>query len=133
MRVDGNSPAIVGHRNRLAVGFQGHHDPCGVAVHHLVDRVVDDFPEQMMQPRLVHPADVHAGAATDGLEALQHGDRVGVIRSCGHSAHPSCSAKIHSPTCSTGGTGTASSWMTDSREPLWRMPYPRPPRPVTGY
>src|SRR5262249_59681791 len=60
--VDGDAPAVVGHGDGLAVRLQGHDDPRGVAVHHLVDRVVDDLPEQVVQPRFVDAPDVHAGA-----------------------------------------------------------------------
>ena len=70
MNVDRDAAAVVGHRHRLAVGVERHDDPRGVAVHHLVDRVVDDFPEQVMKAGLVDAADVHARPAPDGLEAL---------------------------------------------------------------
>ena len=47
----------------------------------LVHRIVDDFGEQVVQRLLVGAADIHAGAAAHGLQALQHldvGCRVGV-------------------------------------------------------
>ena len=46
----------------------------GVAVHRLVDGVVDDLPDQVVQSRAAHAADVHARALADGLEALEDGD-----------------------------------------------------------
>ena len=58
-----------------------HDDPRRVPVHHLVDRVVDDLPEQVMKPRLVDAADVHARPAPDGLQAFEHRDRFGGIGS----------------------------------------------------
>ena len=53
----------------------------GVAVHHLVDGVVDDLPEQVVQPGLVDAADVHAGPPADGLQALEDGDVFGGVSS----------------------------------------------------
>ena len=46
----------------------------------LVDRVVDDLPDEVVQARaVVHVADVHARALADGLEALEDGDAVLVV------------------------------------------------------
>ena len=84
MDVDRDAAAVVGHRHRLAVGVQRHDDPGRVAVHHLVDRVVDDLPEQVMKARLVDAADVHARPAPDGLQALEHRDRFGCVGSSRH-------------------------------------------------
>src|SRR5262249_12162952 len=55
---------------------------------HLVDGVVDDLPEEVVEARLVDPADVHAGAAANGLEALEYCDRFGVIGRRGHGPIP---------------------------------------------
>ena len=42
-----------------------------MAGHGLVDRVVDDFPDEVMQAALIGRADVHARPATNGLQALE--------------------------------------------------------------
>ena len=51
----------------------------GVAVDHLVDRVVDDLPEQVVVAARVDAADVHAGPLAHRLEALEDLD---VLRRC---------------------------------------------------
>ena len=40
----------------------------GVAVHRLVDGVVDDFPDEVMKAGRSDAADVHPGTLADGLE-----------------------------------------------------------------
>ena len=84
MAVDRDAAAVIGHRHRLAVGVQRHDDPRGVPVHHLVDGVVDDFPEQVVKARLVDAADVHARPAPNGLQALEHRDRFCRVASSRH-------------------------------------------------
>ena len=52
----------------------------GVAGHRLVDRVVDDLPDEVVEAADVGRADVHARAAANGLEALEDLDaRGGVV------------------------------------------------------
>ena len=46
----------------------------GVPVHRLVNRVVDDLPDQVMQSRHADTADIHPGTLADRLESLQDGD-----------------------------------------------------------
>ena len=62
-----------------AVGQQRDLDVVGVAGQRLVDRVVDDLPDQVVQAALAGRADVHAGALADRLEALEDRDRAGVV------------------------------------------------------
>src|SRR4051812_15479984 len=46
----------------------------------LIDRVVDDFPHQVVQTRaVVHVADVHARPFADGLESFENGDVLGPV------------------------------------------------------
>ena len=74
MRIDRNAAAVVGD-GEPAAGFIGHVDPGGMAGDRLVHGIVDDFGEEVMQRRLVGAADIHAGAAADRLQALEHFDR----------------------------------------------------------
>ena len=67
---------LDGHQ---AVGRDLHGDPGGIAGHRLVDRVVDDLPDEVMQAARVGRADVHARALADRLEALEDLDAVGVV------------------------------------------------------
>ena len=48
--VDGNATTIVLDRDSRAVGVERHVNVGGVAVHDLVDGVVEDFPDKMVQP-----------------------------------------------------------------------------------
>src|SRR5262249_54297357 len=70
--VDRDSAAVVDDGARRAILVKRHLDLVGVLVHRLVDRVVDDLPEEMMQARRVDAADVHAGPLADRLEAFQN-------------------------------------------------------------
>ena len=54
--------------------MKGHPDVRGVAVHRLVDGVVEDLPDEMVQPRAADPADIHAGPVADRLEPFENGD-----------------------------------------------------------
>ncbi len=74
MLVDRRSAPVVFNRDRRTVGVERHADVGGVAVHRLVDGVVEDFPDEVMQPRRPDTADVHAGPFPDRLETLEDGD-----------------------------------------------------------
>ena len=54
-------------------------DRVGLAGHRLVDRVVDDLPDEVMQASFVRRADVHARPLPDGLETLEDLDAGGVV------------------------------------------------------
>ncbi len=82
VRVDGNAAAIVGDGDK-AVRFHLDFNPVGVTGERLVHGVVDHFGKQMMQRLFVCAADIHAGAAADGLETLQHLDVLGGIAGLG--------------------------------------------------
>ena len=51
----------------------------GVAGQRFVDRVVDDFVDQVVQSHLAGRADVHGGTQPDGLQPLQNGDIFGGV------------------------------------------------------
>ena len=74
MLVDGDAAAVVGDRDRAAVFVQRDDDVRGVAVHRLVDRVVEDLPDEVVQAGAADAADVHARALADGFEAFENGD-----------------------------------------------------------
>jgi hypothetical protein len=65
---------VVSDRDRRSVVVQRERDIRGVAVHRLVDRVVEDLPHEMVQPRAPDASNVHAGTLANGLEALEDGD-----------------------------------------------------------
>ena len=72
--VDGDASAVVFHGDGLAILVQRHLNQRGVAVRRLVHRVIDDLPNEAVQPRLARPADVHARSLADGIEALKNLD-----------------------------------------------------------
>ena len=67
---DRHPAAVVLHDHR-AVRLDRHRDLRREAGHRLVDRVVDDLPHQVVEAAFVGRADVHAGAAANGFEALE--------------------------------------------------------------
>ena len=78
MRVDRHAAAVVGDGQAVA-GLQRDLDPGGMAGDRLVHRIVEHFGGEVVQRALVGAADVHAGAAADGLEPFQHLDRGGIV------------------------------------------------------
>ena len=76
--VGGDAAAVVGDAH-AAVGQQRDVDGVGEAGERLVDRVVDDLPDQVVQPALAGGPDVHARALADRLETLEDGDLAGVV------------------------------------------------------
>ena len=54
--------------------MQRHFNVRRVAVHGLVNGVVEDLPHQMVKPGGPDAADIHAGAPANGFEALENGD-----------------------------------------------------------
>src|SRR5262249_54383683 len=62
-----------------AVGVDGQLDGLGVTGERLVDRVVDHFVDEVVQPLRADPADVHVRPLADRFEALQDLDAFGRI------------------------------------------------------
>ncbi len=78
MLLDRDSAAVVADGQAVA-GFERHLDAACVAGDGLVHRIVDHFGREVVKRALVGAADVHSGAAADGLEAFEHLDRGGVV------------------------------------------------------
>ena len=78
MGVDGDAAAVVGDGDE-AVGLELELDPAGMAGHRLVHGVVQDLGDEMMHGALVGAADIHAGAAANGLQPLEDFDVLGGI------------------------------------------------------
>ena len=78
VHVDGNAAAVVDHGDGI-VGVHGDVDFVGETGHGFVDRIVDNFPDQVMQTHLASGADVHGGAQTNCFEAAEHLDGFGVV------------------------------------------------------
>jgi hypothetical protein len=79
MFVHRNAAAVVLNRHRRAVFVERDGNVRRVAVHRLVDGVVEDFPHEMVQAGRAHAADIHAGPTAYGLEAFKNGDVFGGV------------------------------------------------------
>ena len=73
-RVDRDAAPVVLDGDAAPVLVQRDPDGGGVTVDHLVDRVVDDLPQQVMVAAPVDAADVHGGPLADRLEPLENLD-----------------------------------------------------------
>ena len=78
MLLDRDAAAVVADGQAVA-GLQRDLDPRCVTSHRLVHGIVDDFGGKVMERALIGPADVHARAAADRLEAFQDLDRACII------------------------------------------------------
>ena len=76
--VDRDAAAAVAHRDRV-VRVDRHLDRVVAARESLVDRVRDDLFDEVVEAPGAGRADVHSGAQTDRLEALEHGDVLGRV------------------------------------------------------
>ena len=74
-----DAAAVVAHRD-AAVAVQRQLDLGGEARLRLVHRVVDDLERHVVQAgAVIGVADIHAGAPAHGIQALQDGDRRGIV------------------------------------------------------
>ena len=78
MHLHRDAPAVVPHRAG-AIRLQSHPYLVAVSRQVLVHGIVHNLVNQMVEPLGAHPADVHARALADCLQALQHRDAGGVI------------------------------------------------------
>src|SRR5690606_15823899 len=74
MLVDGHPAPVVLNRDRRTVLVQHDGDVRGMAVHRLVDGVVEDLPDEMVETGRPDSADVHAGPAANRLQSLEYRD-----------------------------------------------------------
>ena len=149
--VDGDAASVVGDRHRPAVGVERDADVRGMPVHRLVDGVVEDLPDQMMQPGRAHAADVHAGTAAHRLQPFEDGNVLGAVALCHQPAltagranrvpevGPGVSRQCSTPVFGTaprqsGRSGTVTGGgITRVNWPRCSSSRPFPPRPVTPY
>src|SRR5262249_26804491 len=95
-----NPAPVVFHRDRRGVFVQRDADVRVVSVHRLVDRVVEDLPDEMVEAGAADAADVHAGALADGLEAFEDRDVFcGVRRQPGYSSAGRSTCRRGDPEC----------------------------------
>lgn len=63
--------------------MDGHFNMAGITGQRFVDRVVDDFINQVVQTALARIADIHGRTDADGFKALQHRDLACAVFGCG--------------------------------------------------
>src|SRR5690606_37866981 len=116
---------------------QNHANLRGMAVHCLVDRVVQNFPDEVMQTCAAYPPDVHAGTLADRIEALEDRDvlgavlsafRVGLLRAHVLLRKIFERVLIHA---SSGGGALSSGGTTSMNLPRLISSWPRAARPVS--
>src|SRR3989344_1258567 len=73
-----DTTAVITPLNRV-VGEQSNGDLVGVAGHGFVDGVVYNFPNKVVQAGGTGGSDVHAGAAANSLQALEHSNTFSAI------------------------------------------------------
>ena len=76
--IDRNTTAVINDRHGL-VDVQGDADLIAEAGERLVDRVVDDFVDEVMQAERTRRADVHGRTLAHGLETLEDFDLVRAV------------------------------------------------------
>ena len=79
VRVDRDAASVVLDGDRGAVLVERHLDGVALAGEELIDRVVDDLPDEVMQPARVDPADIHRGPSPYGIEAFEDLNVVGSV------------------------------------------------------
>ena len=77
--IDRNPATVIGHGDALAIFVQLKRDLGRVAVHRFVDRVIQDLPDQVMQTRRTHAADIHPWSLANRFQALQDNDVVAFV------------------------------------------------------
>ena len=82
VHVDRDAAAVVGDGDAVVL-VDGDGDLLAVAGDGLVDRVVDDFVDEMMQTIGTGGPDVHRRALADRVEAFENLDRAGVVAHAG--------------------------------------------------
>ena len=83
MDIDRDTAPVIIDGDGLAVLVQCHADLRRVPVHRLVDRVIEHFPDKVVQPRATDTADIHPGALAHRVEPFKNRDVFSGIRS-GH-------------------------------------------------
>src|SRR5262245_23224139 len=72
MLVHGYAAPVVFDGDRGAVGVEADADVRRIAIHRLVDGVVENLPDQVMQTSRSNAPDIHAGALAHGLQTLEN-------------------------------------------------------------
>ncbi len=76
--IHGNAAAVVDDGDRI-VDVNGDVDLIAVPCQRFVNRVVDDFVDEVMQPRRARRPDVHGGPLPHRLEPFENLDLVGAV------------------------------------------------------
>lgn len=77
--IDRDAAAIIDHGHNI-VTANGAGDGIADSSQRFIDRIVDEFADEVVQAALVGAANVHAGALANGFEALENLNLLGTIR-----------------------------------------------------
>ena len=77
--VDRHAATIIDDRDRRAVSVQRQLNVLGIAVHRLVDCVVDDLPHQVMETGGSDAADIHTRPLADRVQTFENRDVLGGV------------------------------------------------------
>ena len=87
MDINGDAAAVVRDRGGATVLMQRDNDLVRFAGEVFVDRVVDDFPEQVMQSAVVDSADVHRWPTANRFQPFEDFDIAGGVIAFGAGGH----------------------------------------------
>ena len=78
MDIDRDTTSIIFDRDR-SIGVHIHEDMLRMSCHRLIDRVIDDLPDEMMETLFIGLTDIHSWSFSDGLESFENLDLTGVV------------------------------------------------------
>ena len=78
MDVDGNTTTIILHHDR-SIRVHRDRDMFRMTCHRFIDRVIDDFPDEVMESLFIRFSDIHPGTFANGFEAFEDLDLTGVV------------------------------------------------------
>ena len=79
MLVDGDAATVVGDSTVATVLVQGDFNLAAMPGQILVDRVVDDLPQQVMQALTVDSSDIHRRPHADGFQTFENFNIAGAV------------------------------------------------------
>ena len=125
VHIDRNAAAIVDYSYGI-IGVNSDVNFIGVATHRFVNRVVDDFPNQVMQTHFAGGTDVHCWAEAHSFQAAENFDRLGIVLMTG--LHRNCFFIAHlfslalCPRCGLQGTDLRLSHHAEQSSTRSRLP-----------
>ena len=76
--IDRDTTSIIFDRDR-SISMHIHEDMLRMSCHRLIDRVIDDLPDEMVETLFIGLTDIHSWSFSDGLESFEDLDLTGVV------------------------------------------------------